>query len=91
MHETQGSHVPRTLTVNATHHGTMLEAHMKTYKYLTLLTAILITAVELFVFTRASVIAPQVEALRAAAAPQAATVITPSVDQTEDAGAISGE
>jgi len=64
---------------------------MKTYKYLTLLTAILITAVELLVFTRASVIAPQVEALRAAAAPQAATVITPSVDQTEDAGAISGE
>jgi hypothetical protein len=64
---------------------------MKPYKCLTLIAAIAITALELVVFARASVVAPQLDTLRTPTSTQIPTVIAPSIDQTGDAGSVSGE
>lgn len=64
---------------------------MRTYKVLTLIAAIAITALELLAFTRASEFAPPVETRRAAASTQGAAVIAPSIDSTGDGGPVSGE
>jgi hypothetical protein len=63
---------------------------MRMYKGLTLIAAVVITALELLAFTHASEVAPQI-ARRAAASTQGAPVIGASTGSTSDGGCVSGE
>ena len=64
---------------------------MRAYNFFTLIAAVIITVLEVLLFTRASEIAPRVETQRVVGATQSASAIAPWTDPTCDVGSVSGE